>query len=58
MVEPMMCVSLTHYYSLNSLNLIKRSVNEWCPIKREKIISGAEIKRSGAPEFNQPTLLH
>ena len=31
-----------HCYSLNSLNLIKRSVNEWCGIKREKLTSGAE----------------
>ena len=40
-VEPMIrCVC--HCYSLNSLNLIKRSVNEWCRIKREKLTSGAE----------------
>ena len=36
----MKCVR--HYYSLNSLNLIKRSVYQWCRIKREKLMSGAE----------------
>ena len=38
----MMCVC--HYYSLNSLNLIKKSVNEWCRIKRDTLISGAESR--------------